>query len=151
MTRSATFLLPVLVLLLLVSAGCGGSSAMMGSNRQMQSLIVTPSSADAQKFPNNQVQFMANATFNMAPMSMMSPAVHWSIGNPFATPMPIGMSGMATISAAPTINANGVAQCNGFVGIVTVEATAPADPSMGISQMNAMTRNVSGMAQLICP
>ena len=149
MTRSATFLLLALVLLLVVSAGCGGSSMTMGGTRQMQTLMVSPSSADAQKFANNQVQFMATATFNMAPMSIMSPAVHWSIGNPFATPMPMGMSTMANMAAS--IDGNAVARCNGFVGIVTIEATAPADPSMGISQMNAMTRNVSGMAQLICP
>lgn len=119
---------------------------MMSGTRQLQSLMVTPSAADAQKFPNSQVQFMVTAAFNMAPMSAMSPEVRWSIGSPFATPMPMAMS-----AGQPSVSANGVAQCNGFVGIATIEATAPADPSMTISQMNVMTRNVSGMASLICP
>jgi hypothetical protein len=118
---------------------------MMNNPRQLTSLMVTPSAADAQKFPNGQVQFMATGAFNMAPMSVMSPVVRWSIGNPFATPTPMPMS------PSPSIDANGVAQCNGFVGIATIEATAPADPNASISQMNVMTRNVSGMAQLICP
>jgi hypothetical protein len=150
MTRPATFLLSALILVLLVSAGCAGGSMVTNntSSRMMQGLMVTPSAADAQKSPNGQVQFMASATFNMAPMNVMSPVVRWSIGNPFATPMPMAMS-MST--GQPTISATGVAQCNGFVGIATVEATAPADPSMSISQMNTMTRNVSGMASLICP
>jgi hypothetical protein len=143
MTRPATFLLTALILLLLVSAGCGGSSMMMNSTRQLQSLTVTPSAADAQKSPNSEVQFVATGTFNMAPMSVMSPTVRWSIGNPFATPMPM--------SPSPSIDGNGLARCNGFVGIATIEATAPADPNASISQMNVMTRNVSGMAQLICP
>lgn len=145
MTRPGTFLLAALILLFLVSAGCGGSSMMMNGTRQLQSLMITPSAADAQKFRNSQVQFVATGAFNMAPMSVMSPMVRWSIGNPFVTPMPMAMS------PAPSIDGNGVAQCNGFVGIATIEATAPADPNASISQMNVMTRNVSGMAQLICP
>lgn|SRR5215472_5796606 len=148
MTRPATFLSSAWTLSLLLFAGCGGGSTMNGSSRMMQGLAVTPSSADAQKSPNGQVQFMATATFNMAPMTATSPVVRWSIGNPFATPTPMAMS-MST--GQPSISGNGMAQCNGFVGIATIEATAPADPSMGISQMNAMTRNVSGMASLICP
>jgi hypothetical protein len=120
---------------------------MMNSVRQLQSLMVTPSAADAQKFPGNEVQFMATETFTMAPMTVTSPMVRWSIGDPFsAAPMPTGMS-----TAQPSIGPTGVAQCNGFVGIATIEATAPADPSMPFSQMSSMTRNVSGMAQLICP
>ncbi|HEX3094394.1 MAG TPA: hypothetical protein VHW72_17290 [Candidatus Angelobacter sp.] len=46
---------------------------------------------------------------------------------------------------------NGLAQCSGFTGMVTIEATAPMDPSMPLSKMTMMTMNVSGMAQLTCP
>ncbi len=155
MARPATFLLAALdVLLLLVIAGCGGSS-MTANTRMMQSIMVTPASADAQNFANAQVQFTATATFNMAPMTVTSPSVLWSVGNPSfmsATPTPMSMSmGTSAASTGPSITANGLAQCNGFTGIVTIEATAPADPGIPISQMNSMMRTVSGMAQMTCP
>jgi hypothetical protein len=121
-------------------AGCGGS--MMTGSRQMQSLTVTPASADAQAFPGGKVQFTAMGTFNMAPVTVMSPPVLWSIGNPFGPPpnMP-----------AASVDANGLAQCNGFVGNVIVEATAPAEPLIPLLQMTSTTITVSGTAQMTCP
>lgn len=158
MARSATLTLTALnVLLFLAIAGCGGT-AMMTSTRTMQSLMVTPAAVDAHNFANGQVQFTATATFNMAPMTVMSPPVLWSVGNPAfmsATPtpmpMPTPMSMSAIASTGPSIDANGLAQCNGFTGLVTIEATAPTDPNMPVSQMSQMTRNVTGMAKLNCP
>jgi hypothetical protein len=69
-----------------------------------------------------------------------------------ATPTPMSNMSMSIASATgPSIDSNGLAQCNGFNGMVTIEATAPADASMTISQMSQMTRNVTGMAKLSCP
>jgi hypothetical protein len=149
MPRSASFLITLDVCFLLALAGCGAST-MANSGRVMQSLMVTPSSADAQNFPGAKVQFTATATFNMPPTTLKSPAVVWSIGSPFPTPPP--MMGMSTpMSSSPTVDTNGVAQCNGFTGIVAVQATAPADPNVPVSQMNAMMGTVAGVAQLTCP
>ena len=150
MAGSATLLLAAFdFLLLLAITGCGGTS-MMNSTRQLQSLMVTPSAADAQNFPGAKVQFMATGTFSMAPMTVTSPPVLWSVGSPsFMSPTPMPMS--MAMSTGPSKDANGVAQCNGFTGITTIEATAPADPNMPITQMNAMMRTVSGMGQLTCP
>jgi len=148
MTRSATLFLTAF--LLLIFAGCGGmnnSAMVMNNTRQLQMVTVMPSSADAQKFPGNQVQFTAAGTFTMAPMSG-TVMVKWSIGDPFSA-MPLPMSSMST--GQPTIDMNGLAQCNGFVGIAPIEATAPADPNMSLTQMTSMTKNVSGMASLVCP
>lgn len=118
--------------------------------RMMTSIMVTPVSAAAHNFSSGQVQFQATGTFSMSPMTAMSPAVLWSVGSPFAAPPMSGMpKSMMTSSAS--VDGNGVAQCNGFVGIVTIQATAPADPGMPLSQMTAMTNNVSGQAQLVCP
>lgn len=149
MTRPATLLLSAWIVFLVVSAGCGGggsalsnSSAGIGT-RTLLSLTVTPSAADAQKFPNNQVQFISTATFTTSPTTVMSPVVRWSIGSPFATPI--------ALSNQPSIDVNGLAQCNGFIGIVTILATAPVDPAVSVSQMTAITPNVSGRASLICP
>jgi hypothetical protein len=110
------------------------------STRQMQSIMVTPMAADA-KTSNGMVQFTAMGNFNMAPMSANIP-VRWSLGSPFSTqPVPMGVS----------ISANGLAQCSGFMGMITVEATAPMDPNMPMSQMSMNSMNVTGMAQLTCP
>jgi len=125
----------------LAIAGCGGS--MMSSSRQMQSLTVTPASADAQAFPGGKVQFTAMGTFNMAPNTVMSPPVVWSIGSPFSSP-PVNMP-------AASVDANGLAQCNSFVGKVLVEATAPTEPEIPILQMTSMTSTVTGTAQMTCP
>ena len=158
MAKSPAFVvfLSFLLLVGVVIAGCGGNMTGMPSSsaRQMVSLMVTPASADAQASPGGQVQFMATATFNMAPMTVASPQVMWSIGNPFPTPTPMMMSGkMATSSMTPTptVSPTGMARCNGFMGMVTIQATAPADPAMSISQMSGMTSNVVGMAQMTCP
>jgi hypothetical protein len=53
--------------------------------------------------------------------------------------------------AGVSVNANGLAICTAFSGTVTIEATAPQDPNLPLSQMSMMTQNVSGMAQLTCP
>ncbi len=123
----------------LLTVSCGGRSMMMTA-RQLESIMVSPASADA-KNSNGMVQFSAMGTFNMAPMSA-TPAVRWSIGNPFSTqPVPAGVS----------VDTNGLARCSGFNGMVSIMATAPADPNVPLSQMSMMTMNVSGMAQLTCP
>jgi hypothetical protein len=155
------FVVSLLTFALLIS-GCGGSSMMNGtantSARELENITVAPSSADARTFPNAQVQFMATGTFNMAPTSVMSMPVMWSVGNPpfmSPTPMPMSMRSSIFASAAasgtPTVNGNGLAQCNGFVGIVTIEATAPSNPSTPLSQMNSMMSVVTGRANMTCP
>ena len=133
-------LVPVVAIIFLLIASCGGNSMMMSSTRQMQSITVTPMAANPMS-SNGMVQFTAMGNFNMAPMSANVP-VRWSLGNPFSSqPAPMGVS----------INQNGLAQCSGFMGTVTVEATAPMDPNMPISQMSMNSVNVTGMAQLTCP
>jgi len=136
------------VLLSLTVVACSSGMMTMMNTREMQSITVTPTSATAQNSPGGQVQFTATGHFNMDPMTAM-PQVLWTIGSPFST-MPMSSSAMPT-PAGVTINANGMAQCNGFVGTVTIQATAPMDPNMALSQMTAMTSNVAGMAQLMCP
>jgi len=110
--------------------------------RQLQSITVTPASADAMNFPNGMVQFKAMGSFNMAPMTAATP-VMWTIGNAMGSSMPpVGV----------TINSmTGVAQCSGFTGTVFIMASAPAEPEIPLAQMSPMTMNVSGMAQLTCP
>lgn len=142
MTRSPALVVHAALLFLfgLAISGCGGSMNM--GARQMQTLTITPASADAMSFPGGKVQFTATATFNMAPMTVMSPAVLWSIGNPFSAPMS---------SPAASIDVNGVAVCNGFVGNAIIEATAPAEPEIPLGGMTPSTPVVTSTATMICP
>ena len=130
-----------LILMAAVVAGCGGS--VMNNGRMLQTLTVTPASADAQSFPGGKVQFTVTGTFNMAPVTVASPAVMWSIGSPFASPSP-------TMPQA-SINSTGLAQCNAFVGTTLVAATAPTEPEIPLIGMTPSTPSVSGTATLVCP
>ncbi len=143
--HASTSLLYLLVpgLLSAIVACSGGMMNSMMTTRQLQSITVTPASATAQSMSNHQVQFSAMGHFNMNPMSA-APQVLWSIGNPFAAPSMPAPEGVS-------INAKGMAQCTTFVGTVAIQATAPMDPNMPLSQMSMMTSNVAGMAQLTCP
>jgi hypothetical protein len=139
-----TFVFCASLLLILSAAGiagCGGSA--MTSGRVLQTLTLTPSSADAQSFPGGKVQFAVTGTFNTAPATVVSPAVLWSIGSPFATPPPV--------TPHASVDATGLAQCNGFVGTTLVEATAPTEPEIPLQGMTPSTPAVSGTATLICP
>lgn len=138
-TSSFVLSFSALFVLLIGAAGCG--SNMNNSTRQLQSIAVTPASATATG-TNKTVQFTATGNFNMDPMTAMMSQVMWTIGPPFSSmPVPAGV----------TINSNGMAQCTTFSGTVNVEATAPMNPGMPMSQMGMMTQNVTGMAQLTCP
>jgi hypothetical protein len=135
MSRPIAVLAAALCLTLFDLPGCGASS------RRLQSISVTPATADAKNFPNSQVQFTATGTYNDGSTSS-SLSVRWSIDNPFAPPpLPTGIS----------LSGSGLAACTGFVGTVSITATAPVDPSLPISAMTMSTQNVSGSAQLTCP
>src|SRR5579884_2298020 len=55
------------VSLLLALAGCGGMDVGMNSRRVLQSVTVSPATADSQSFPNGQVTFTAMGTFSKPP------------------------------------------------------------------------------------
>jgi hypothetical protein len=129
-------------LALLAALGCGGASFFIaGGNGQFLVVVsVHPNSADAIQFPNGQVPFTAQGTFQ-SPVSVSSLSnVVWTVDRPaFSTAPDLGHA---------SINQNGLAACApGFVGIVQVFATAPADPSLAMSAQNAIV----GTAHLVCP
>jgi hypothetical protein len=111
----------------LVASGCG-----TGSPRLLQSISVTPASADAHSFPNGQVQFTAVGAYSRPP-----------------SPSPITQSGWSLSDATiATISPSGLAQCEpGAVGAVTVKAST-SGPCSGTGCTAVL---ISATAQLSCP
>jgi hypothetical protein len=135
-TVLATFFLAALVLQTL---GCG-SSANMNSNRVLQSMVITPANADAQTFPNGQVQFTATGTFSEAP----SPA-QITFQDPYTGTWAVMGTGAASIA---TISQTGLAQCvPGAAGKVTVMATVSSNSANGPAMSTAVTASTT----LTCP
>ncbi len=130
-------LVPLLLILVFLSSSCG-------SSRELNSISVSPATADAQKFPNGQVQFTATGTFNMAPTTVTPLSVTWC---PQAT---CGVGTPANVGI--TIDGNGLGQCEPtFSGTVTIVAEAPRNPGAMIMPMSGMNGMVSGTAQITCP
>lgn len=141
MTKSpALFKVLFVAALTIVLVRCGGNMMANMSSRQLQSMTVTPATASSTNGGTG-VQFTATGMYSMAPVTVMSPPVLWSIGGAFtAAPVPAGVS----------IDAQGMARCTGFVGTIMIAATAPMDPNMPLSKMSMMTSNVAGTAQFTC-
>jgi hypothetical protein len=116
-----------------------------GSGRQLQSVNITPATADAQSFSNGQVQFVAMGTFTNPPSRevLTSKDISWCVGS---------SNGACIGNEIPGANLdqNGVAQCNpGFTGIATIlagtQSSAMMNPDTG-SQLK-----IFGSAKLTCP
>jgi hypothetical protein len=108
----------ILLLLLAVEAvGCGS-----GSPRMLQSVTASPMTADAQNFPNGQVQFTATGVFNRAPTRVTPFQVAW----------------LTSLPSIAAIDSNtGLAQCvPGQSGTVTIDVGVPGDgPLMQVATL----------------
>ncbi|HEV2469698.1 MAG TPA: hypothetical protein VGS78_10920 [Candidatus Sulfotelmatobacter sp.] len=110
----------------LLAVGCGSS------NRVIQSVTVTPATADAQNFPNGQVQFTASGNYSRPPSPVALSQANWWLSD----------GSMATLTG------NGLAQCvPGASGVATVRAGV-SGPCRGT---NCTAVQIVGTAQLSCP
>ena len=110
----------------LLTIGCGGAS------RQLQSVAVTPATADAQSFPGGQVQFTAVGTYTQPPSPSNLAQAAWSLSDP----------------TLATVDQNGLAQCiAGASGVVTVTAGV-SGPCSGTG---CTAIQITGAAKLTCP
>ena len=112
------------------------------TQRQMTSMVISPANADAQNFPNGQVQFSATGHYSKAPTTAPLQPALWGI-----FPSSGGKGG-------PTIDSTGIAQCGtGVAGNYMVLAYALADPSIPNTNANLIKakKAVLGTAQLVCP
>jgi hypothetical protein len=121
---------------------CGNSS----SQRELQKVNVSPTSADAQNYPNGQVQFTAAGTYNTSPVTVTPLQASWGVA----------LNGLP--STGVSIKSDGVAQC--------ADGAAPGVYSIGawdVMHTNGATcaivgpygepgcNAVLGTAQLTCP
>jgi len=120
--------------------GCGASS------RQLVSVTISPSSADAINFPGGQVQFVATGTYSRQPLTaqLTSADVTWCVGTSDGH-----CAGF--IRTGATVNANGLAQCDsGFSGPLTILAGKPQSQQTLNPDLGVQLR-VFGTAQMTCP
>ncbi|MGA8868703.1 MAG: hypothetical protein WB510_17135 [Candidatus Sulfotelmatobacter sp.] len=138
MARFSSFTAGLVTLIAaLLSLGCG-------SGRQLQSVTLSPASADAQNFAGGQVSFSAVGTFSKPPSpdALTSKDVLWCVGSTTG-------SCAGNINPGVTVGQNGVAQCNsGFAGTVTI--LAGTAPSLMMPDAGEQLK-IFGAAQLTCP
>lgn len=124
---SSPSLLLIAGMLMLFGSGCGATNP--SSPRLLTAITLSPAAADAQDFPNGQVQFSAIGHFNTMPTAV----------NPFHP-----SSWLSTSGNIATVDQNGLAQCvPGAAGTVQIEGIAPMGPGDAPA-----TR---GIATLTCP
>lgn len=135
---------PLLFLFLLVLAAgtmlaCGSSSA----THSLQSVAISPATADAQGYPNGQVPFTATGMYNTKPSPVTPISVEWGACD---------LKGNAT--TAVSVSSAGVAQCAGAAGTYTVWGFG-SNPSGGtctaINACGGGCGRITGTAQLTCP
>jgi len=142
-TRLPMFAVPSLFLIAsFVLFGCG-------SGRQLQTVTLSPLNADAQSFPNGQVQFTATGTFSQppSPVQLTSNDISWcmgGLGNP-------GGQCVGNANPGGTVTQNGLAQCNPmFTGTTTVLAGVAIPVGNPMPDSGAQFK-VFGSATLTCP
>jgi hypothetical protein len=127
----------------LALVGAAGLALACGSSSEhvLQSVTLSPTTADAQDYPGGQVQFTATGFYNTDPKMV--------------TPLSAGWGSCYNNGPTNAISvSNGVAQCaSGAVGTFTVWAN---DPQVTGSMCDAVTACgggcfIAGTAQLTCP
>lgn len=113
---------------------------MFAPNRSIESITINPATADAQDYPNGQVQFKATGYYNTPPSPVTPIAATWGV----------------CVENAPTnevsVTATGLAHCAaGAVGTYTVFAYAFPNPSCLAITACGGGCTVEGTAQLTCP
>jgi hypothetical protein len=119
---------------MLILAGCG--------NSKLTSVTITPAAADAQNFPNGQVQFTAMGRFSDSSKPLPLTTVTWCVGS---------SNGLCNgnIASSATIDSSGLAHCTGGLnGTATI--LAGTGSSMGMPDTGQQLR-VFGAAKLTCP
>ncbi len=138
MARFSVWSANLLLFVILMTAGCGGG-------RQLQTVALSPSTADAQNFSAGQVPFVATGTFSHppSPVNLTPKEVTWCVGSSDG-------SCAGNIKVGAIVDQTGLAQCNpGFVGTATILA-GTGTPMMGNPDSGSQLK-IFGSAKLTCP
>lgn len=136
--RLALFCL-ALGLVAAIALSCGSSAS---ATRQLQSITLTPPTADAQGFSQGQVQFVATGYYNTSPLTVTPLSAGW------------GTCYQGASTSAVTVTSGGLAQCaSGAVGTYTVWAEDFPFSGGGCGATTPCGGGcfVVGSAQLTCP
>jgi hypothetical protein len=140
--RGLALSLIVLAVVASLALSCGANSD-PSSNRQLLSIALSPATADAQDYPDGQVQFMASGYYNSAPYTVAPLSAGW------------GTCYQEASTSAISVSRTGLAQCAiGAVGTYTVWAhDAPFPLGANCLAITACGGGcfVAGTAQLTCP
>jgi hypothetical protein len=118
-----------------MTLACGSGS------RQIQSVTVSPASADAQDYPDGKVPFVATGHYDQTPVTVTPLQANW--GPDFNSPV--------------SIDQNGVAQCAaGASGTYSIGAWVDLPVAKGLpcpigEYGESVCGTVLGTAQLTCP
>jgi len=136
-----TYSITVLVLAASFTLACGGSpTTATQAPRSIQSITISPTTADAQNFPGGQVQFIATGFYNTQPSPVTPLSATW------------GVCEQNTPTTAVTVSNNGLAECMAnAVGTYTVFAYDFPNPSCLALTACGGGCTVEGTAQLTCP
>jgi len=126
-------LVGAVAVLVIIGLGCGS---------HLNSVSLSPAVADAQNFPNGQVQFSATGTYGSSSKPVPAMNLTWCIGT-------TNGDCNGNIVSVASVSSTGVAQClPGASGSATVLAGSggrPTNPDGGFPL------SVFGTAQLTCP
>lgn len=132
--RLALFLLG-LVLAASFVLSCGASAP-----RQLQSITLSPATADAQDSHNGQVQFTTTGHYNTAPRTVTPQSATW------------GVCYQNAPTSEVSVTTAGLAQCaNGADGTYTIWANDPTNPTCNVLGPCGEGCSIVGTAQLTCP
>jgi hypothetical protein len=134
-----TFLLLAQLLAASFTLSCGAGSQ---GQDPLQSITVSPATADAQGFPNRQVQFTATGYYTDPSRAVTPLSAMW------------GACYQNESTSEVSVTAGGVAQCApGAVGTYTIWANDPPTSNVGCLAITACGGGcfVVGSAQLTCP
>jgi len=132
-----TLLLFTLTVAAWFALSCGASS-FSGLIHPLQSITVSPATADAKDYPEGQVQFTATGHYSIAPYSVTPQSATW------------GACYQNEPTSEVSVTASGLARCaTGAEGTYTIFA-------FDITTCNAITAcgegcTIFGSAQLTCP
>jgi hypothetical protein len=139
----------------LITLACGISNTHRTDLRPIQSITLSPASADARDYPEGKVPFVATGHYSSPPTTLTPLPANWAAES---VQIVNGIETVGPANGAVSVEANGVAQCAASSsGMYLVVAWDIQDPTLPISCAcitffgEPCCNSVQGTAQLTCP